>query len=464
MVANSAIPFSGNDGALWAGKGMNTRIIAGFGVAVGPLHVIVAPELLRSQNSYWRLRDTVRFYAPPLREDRRGGGYVFPWYRSPTSIDQPLRMGDRPLRTIDPGQSSAYLHVRSAELGAATESEWWGPGRNNAIVLSDNAGGFPHLFLRTGSPLATPVGSISARLLVGGLRESNYFDTTSTNNLRAISLAALSFQPAFSSNLTLGMSRAVYGTVDDWTHVPGRILRVLGNPGRPNNRALQDSSEYVGGEDQVYSLFARVVFPRDGFELYTEWARTELPVNLRDFLIAPNHTQGYTLGFQWRRPAPADARTLLIESEITNLEQSATFRDRPVGTYYTSRKAIQGYTQRGQVLGATIGPGASSQYLGLHLTGQRLTAGTIFGRIRWNEDMHLLYNFPTFLGYCSHDVTTFVGGRAVWRGRFLSASTSMIFGNRINAWFQEQSGCPNGPSRLDIRNRTFSLTLTAGSF
>jgi hypothetical protein len=33
------------------------------------------------------------------------------------------------------------------------------------------------------------------------------------------------------------------------------------------------------------------------------------------------------------------------------------------------------------------------------------------------------------------------------------------FGNRLNAFFQEQSGCPKGNSTMDIRNRTISVTV-----
>ncbi len=464
LVNNSSIPFSQNDGALWAGKGNSTGVTAGLRMELGPLRIILAPEFLSIDNSDWQLRDTVRFYAPPLPEERRGGGFVFPWYRAPHSIDQPLRMGDKAIRTVVAGQSSVLLQAYGTAIGVSTENEWWGPGMRNAVVLSDNASGFPHLLLRTSSPVNTPLGRIDARLLVGGIAESGHFDTTSTNNLRAISLLGVAVYPWFARSLSIGFARAVYGTVDEWNTVPGRALRVFSNPGRPNNRPLADSADYPGGEDQLYSLFARWVSPADGFEVYSEWSRTELPSSFRDLLIAPNHTQGYTLGVQWRKPAPVGARSFRLQAEATNLEQSSTFRDRPVGSYYTSRKAIQGYTHRGEVIGASIGPGASSQWLAMDILQASWFAGPFAGRIRWNEDMHSVYGWPSYLGYCSHDVTIFTGGRAGWRNKYFSASGEVTFGNRLNAWFQEQSGCPNGPSRLDIRNRTLSVTLSAGAF
>src|SRR5690242_3320145 len=36
---NSQIPFSMNDGALWAGRGINTRLTVGARANLGPLHV-----------------------------------------------------------------------------------------------------------------------------------------------------------------------------------------------------------------------------------------------------------------------------------------------------------------------------------------------------------------------------------------------------------------------------------------
>ncbi len=464
LVTNSNIPLTQNDGPLWAGRGLSTSISTGVRIQLGPLRAIIAPEILNSENKYWQIRDTIRFYAPPIPKDRRGGGFVFPWYQPPLSIDQPLRMGAKPIKTVDAGQSSALLYLGPVAFGAATENEWWGPGIRNAIVLSNNAGGFPHLVVRTSEPRRTRLGTFDARLIVGGISESGYFDTTATNNLQAISLAGLSYTPANHANLSLGFARAVYGTVDKWETIPGRILRSFSNPGRPNNRPLNDSLSYPGGEDQVYSLFARWVAPADGFESYVEWSRTELPANLRDLFVAPNHTQGYTLGIQWRKPAPLTARTFRLQAETTNLEQSATFRDRPIGSYYTSRKVIQGYTHHGQVIGASIGPGASSQWLALDYLAPTWFLGPYAGRTRWNEDMHSVYGFPSYIGYCVHDISIYTGVRSGWRSRFLSATGDLTFGNRLNAWFQEQSGCPNGPSRLDIRNKTLSVTFTAGPF
>jgi capsule assembly protein Wzi len=459
-VNNTALPFSINDGAVWAGVGTSSRILAGFEATAGPFRLIIAPELVKEDNAFYQLRDTTRFYAPPVPEARRGGGFVFPWYAlGPYSIDLPMRFGDKPIQRLDAGQSTAMVALRNVGLGISNENQWWGPGIRNALILSNNAPGFPHAFIRTEHPWKNRFAAVEARLLVGGLTESHYFDTVSTNNVRSISAVAVTIRPNAQKNLTLGAERSVYGAVKGWNQVPGRFLQAFANVGRPNNRALSDSALYPGGRDQIFALTARWVFPDDGFEAYTEWARLELPYSFRDLLVAPNNSQGYTLGLQWARQAFRREGKVRLQTEVTSVEQSATWRDRPQGSFYTSRVVIQGYTQMGQALAAGIGPGASGQWLAADYIEPAWSIGLTAGRIRWNEDIHSTYGFPIYQGYCVHDVSVFPGARASASSRFGYISGDISFGNRLDAFFQEQSGCPKGNSVLDIRNRTISVTL-----
>ncbi|HEU4879999.1 MAG TPA: hypothetical protein VFT21_11130, partial [Gemmatimonadaceae bacterium] len=265
--------------------------------------------------------------------------------------------------------------------------------------------------------------------------------------------------PNHSQGFTLGGARSVYATSKGWDRVPWRILDAFANTGRPNNRTQSDSTLRPGGRDQIYSLFARWVFPDDGFEAYTEWARLEFPYSFRDLLVAPNHSQGFTLGLQYVRPVIRENSRFRMQVEVTSVEQSATFRDRPQGSFYTSRRVIQGYTQMGQPLAASIGPGASGQWLAMDYIEPDWSFGIFAGRIRWNEDMHSTGGFPLYQGYCIHDVSVFPGARGSASSKFGFVSADVSFGNRLNAFFQEQSGCPKGNSTMDIRNRTISVTV-----
>ena len=460
FVSNTALPFSQNYGALWAGKGLSSRTLVGVKLESSRFRLILAPELISSENSDWILRYPV-YRRPSIPADRTGGGYVFPYYvASQWSIDQPMRFGARPIRRFDPGQSTAMFSTNRLGFGFSNENEWWGPGIRNAIVLSNNAPGFPHLFVRTAHPISTRFGTVEARWLVGGLSESLYFDTVSTNNVRSLASIATTLQTAWDPNLSVGFARSVYSTATGWGQVPWRWFDVFARTAHTGNATPQDAATNPVRKDQLFSLFARWVFPADGVEVYTEWARTQLQVSLRDLLTRPNNTQAYTLGLQWRGDSWFGG-TVRLQTEVTQMEQSATFRDVPQESWYMSTRVIQGYTNRGEIIGASIGPGASSQWLAIDYMKPSWRFGGYVGRIRWNEDVHSTANFPVYVGYCSHDVSLYPGVRAggkAWRIGTLTAD--MSFQNRMNAFFQNDGGCPNVGQRLDIRNRTLSITFS----
>ena len=106
---------------------------------------------------------------------------------------------------------------------------------------------------------------------------------------------------------------------------------------------------------QILTLFGRLVIPGEGAEVYAEWCRRRLPGSLRDALERPEHTQAYTLGAGWARAAGAGR--LRLQAEHTYAEKSPTYRAEPTGSWYAGRAVPQGYTHRGQVLGAALGPG-----------------------------------------------------------------------------------------------------------
>jgi hypothetical protein len=462
FVSNTALPFSQNYGSLWAGKGLSSRTLIGFRVETSRVRFIFAPELISSENSDWIIRPfPYDQHVPAIPPDRAGGGYVFPYYvASQWSIDQPMRFGDRPIRRFDPGQSTAMFSTSRVQFGFSNENEWWGPGIRNAIVLSNNAPGFPHLFVRTAHPISTRFGAVEARWLVGGLTESKFFDTVSTNNVRSLASIATTLQTAWDPNLSVGFARSVYSTATGWGQVPWRWFDVLSRTSDTGNATPQDAATNPVRKDQLFSLFARWVFPADGVEVYTEWARTQLKLSLRDLLTRPNNTQAYTIGLQWRGESWFGG-AIRLQTEATQMEQSATFRDVPQESWYMSTRVIQGYTNRGEVIGASIGPGASSQWLAIDYMKPSWRFGGYLGRIRWNEDVHSTANFPVYVGYCSHDVSLYPGVRAgakAWK--FGTLTADMSFQNRMNVFFENDGGCPNVGRRRDIRNRTLSITFT----
>ena len=449
LVWNSDLPYSLNDGAMWAGRGLTTRLLAGVRAAYGPVELIVAPELIRTQNRGYQ---TVPSEAP----DR--SAFVPPWYLDPVSADLPLRFGTEPFTLVSPGQSSLTVYAGPVAAGASTENQWWGPGARSAIVMSNHAAGIPHLFLRTTSPLRLRGGAFEAKWMIGGLTESLFFDALSTNDIRSISALALTFRPATEPDLTIGLARAVYAPVRNGGAVPTRAFDVFTRWDRPlldgDGDGARDNEMH---SEQIFSLFGRWLFPADGLEVYGEWARVALPASLRDALTAPNHTQGYTLGLQWARPLGDSSRIIRLRGELTYLEQSSIFRERPTPGYYTSRFVVQGYTQRGQVVGAAIGPGASSPWVGADFFTRRWNAGVFAGRIRWENDAY--YRQATGISFLAHDVSILGGVRGTVVLPWAQLSAELTTAKRYNYLFQNPLTGFGEPG-TDIRNTTLDLTVT----
>jgi hypothetical protein len=458
LVYNSRIPWSMNNGAMWAGRGLNTRTMLGFAADLGRVHFVLAPEVVTSANRDFDLR-VEWIERPPIPPER--SEWQFEWYAyGPYSIDLPTRFGADPIRRIFPGQSSLAVAAGPVELGIASENQWWGPGINNALILSNNAAGFPHVFLRASRPLETRLGEVDFRWLVGGLKESRFFDTVTTNNLRSLAAGAATLRLRWPEGLTLGAARSVWSTAGGWGDVWGRWFDVFRVTGRPNNRLPGDSALYPGGREQLYSFFGRWVMPAANLETYFEWGRTELPGSLRDLFVDPGHTQGYTVGLQWARQAFGPSDLLRLQAENTSVERSASSRHRPVGVWYTSRQVIQGYTNRGQPLGAAVGPGSSGQQLRVDYLRPNASLGLVAGRIRYNEDVRVISQFPLFKSWCTHDIYLYWGARAGARAPFGQIELEFIPAERIQAWFQVGSGCPRGDAMVDIPNRTLRLTLS----
>jgi hypothetical protein len=258
-------------------------------------------------------------------------------------------------------------------------------------------------------------------------------------------------QPAFDPGLTLGFARAVYGPSGG----AGRVLDVLRGVGHPNVVAENDTTPAPEeGRDQVASVFARWVFPASGLEAYAEWARTDLPSSLRDLLENPDRSQGYTVGAQWAHPAGAGL--LRLQAEATSLEQTVRDSQR-VASFYTSRAVAEGYTHRGQVLGAAIGPGASSQWLAADYVRPAWRAGVLVARIRWENDA--MYRLAEQPSPNAHDVSLLVGARGGRRVGPFDLAAELTIARRANYLFQNVA-LGNEVRAVDVTNQTLTLTLS----
>lgn len=390
---NSAYPNDRNNGALWAGRGLSTSVDGGVIVhwRHGPatLSAGLAPAIIFQENHDFQIVTgaTPSGYSP----------FVNPWH--PRRIDWPQRFGEDAFWVLDPGQSFIRVDAYHATVGFSTENLWWGPALRNPLLMSNTAPGFPHVFLGTSSPLELPIGTVEARAVWGHLAESDYFDRIASNDRRMIAGLVFDYGPRWLPGLFLGFARAFLA------NIPADGLSISEYVSRPygNLRSNPVGGRNPLGNDQILSVFARWALPAAGFEAYAEWGREDNWDGLEDLIMEPDHSEGYTLGFQ--KMLPAGDRWIRFYGEWTNLETPPTYRTGRAGgiAFYVHHQIRQGYTQRGQLLGASIGPGSSAQFLGADLYDRWGRLGLFVERIRHDNDAY--YNTWAFrYGYKGHDV------------------------------------------------------------
>ncbi len=445
---NSAVPTPDNDGTLWAGRGQNVLVRAGVAIRFGRLEAALVPELAYSQNRTFQSQPAFSSGQRPAT-----GPYAAQWFTGVYSADLPIRFGDQAYTLLTPGQSYVAVTTGPVVVGLSNENQWWGPGTRNALLMSNAAEGVPHAFVRTARPIHTRIGDVEARWMLGRPTGSLYFNPPpDTSDARYLNGAVVTLRVAGAPDLTLGAARLVL------TRGAGGILShaldvVIRNENLGTGPALHTGQQ----SDQLASVFARAVIPGGRTEVYGEFARSELPRSVRDFLLQPLNTGAYTLGLAHAWGSPG-AGALRASAEVTDLEQTRNFTDRPTPPdYYTGRAAPRGFTSRGQPLGAAIGPGSSSQWAGVDYYAAGWQLGAFAQRTRNQNDA--LYRVAIANAY-RHDVSLSGGLRAGLRVRGVDALATLGYTDRLNYLFQNGTFNYLGIGSVDVRNVSLGFRLS----
>ena len=83
--------------------------------------------------------------------------------------------------------------------------------------------------------------------------------------------------------------------------------------------------------------------------------------NIRDFILDTDHSRASTVGLQ--KIFKVNFSKLLFNWEWTQMEQTASRLIRNATSWYAHNWVRDGYTNRGEVLGSSIGPGSNSHYI-----------------------------------------------------------------------------------------------------
>lgn len=171
---NSRLPYGGNNGSAWYGRGFNEEFQGGFYLTSRFFTATFRPHISYSQNTSF----PVPRFIP--RDNNGNVEYSSIINHSGTRIDMPFRFGPNSFTDFDWGLTSVSIHYKSIAAGISKGTLWWGPSVQNALMLSNNAPGLKHAFFGTREPIVLPfgIGKLEFKLIWAEPQDSKYFPET----------------------------------------------------------------------------------------------------------------------------------------------------------------------------------------------------------------------------------------------------------------------------------------------
>ncbi len=378
---NTAAPYGQNDGALWQGKGYNTSLTGGVRLEGYGFEVTVKPQVSFSQNLEFDLMDNSAYYS---------NKYAYTWgYGNDVGADAPQRFGDSAFWTYDWGDTELRWAWKAFTVGFGTQSPWIGPAWLNPVLHSNNAPTYPKFDIGLRKTqvhlpwLGWYIGNIEARMWIGRLSESDYFDDDSSNDHNQITGMTFSYAPSFLPGLTLGITKVCLSKWND-----GNFYKYL-NPFYGTQGAAYGNES----EDQKIAFSASWLSTRGGIEAYAEFAVDD-HINASDrldsYITHYWHTFVYTFGLKKEIPV---CRAKKIRGEVifewNNTEMSQDMQAQWAYNFGFHHIITQGYTNEGQWLGSGIGYGGQSQYLAVKIYYPK-GMSTVYAH-RYNPDNSILF-------------------------------------------------------------------------
>jgi len=373
---NTAAPYGQNDGALWQGKGYNTSLTAGARLEAYGFELTFKPQVSWSQNKEFDYFTSSSMQSSAFSGKAASYGYLW------GLVDAPQRFGDSSFWTYDWGDSEIRWSWNTFTVGFGAQSPWLGSAWLNPLLHSNNAATYPKvdIGLRKTS-VYLPfcgwyIGDIEGRVWVGKTSESFYFDNDNSNDHNMLHGLSMSYAPAFLPGLTLGANRIC---LTKW-----KLSNMKHIIPSEENYVGSDSTE---GEDQKASFTADWIFPSVGFEVYGELGFDD---GLH-FNSIPQHARTYTVGA--KKSVPLNKKYNLgseIIFEWNCTEMSQDFQLQWPYNFGFHHHITQGYTNKGQWLGAGSGYGGRGFYIGYKVYH---TKGSVLGFFHhWQPDNNFIYS------------------------------------------------------------------------
>jgi len=452
---NTHHPYGWNDGSMLPAKGLQTLISAGVFAEYGPLTIQFRPEVVLAANSSFDTFDKDHYDIIVAR-----------YYDFYNNIDLPARFGSSGLTKLYWGQSSIRLNYKALSFGLSTENLWWGPGMRNSLLMSNTAPGFAHFTLNTRKPIQSPVGSFEGQIIAGRLENSGYgvlqpereyfnqpLFVPKRDSWRYLSGIMITWQPKWVPGLFLGLSRSaqLYGadlsSFSDYLPFSG-------------SRSQSIASQPINGKDKRNSYFMRWLWPEEHAEIYFEYGRNNYNGNGSDLSLEANSSRAYIFGV--RKLFPFGSRKeehLMLSAEVTQMQEPNEKNVLNLNSWYASKTIRQGYTNRGEVLGAGIGPGGNLQSIDISWVKGLKRLGLQFERLVHNNDLYY-YLFNDSKDFRRHWTDLSIGAIGEWNYKNFIFSGKLQGIQSLNyQWFLFQA--PGEPYMVPGKD-VFNLQIQAG--
>ena len=371
---NSHHPYNRNNGTMIPNRGYQHIISPGLYIKAGLLNIQFKPEHHFSQNKefdgFWE------GHFPEIWAKR---------YRLWNHIDMPERFGSKTHNKTTFGQTSIKINWKKLSFGISNENLWWGPSIRNSIMMSNHSQGFKHITFNTIEPLTTFLGNFEWQVITGRLENSGHTPPRTdyevagtklyvpkinqdgfTDDWRFLQGYIISYSPKWIDGLSIGFIRWVqmYSFL-----VRGKYWWMKGKPTyfpafKNLFRKSDKFQDYEAQTDQAAGLFMKWLWKDSNAEFYLEFHHNDSKQNIRDLLLDSDHSRAVTLGIQ--KILKINKSNFLFNWEWTQMEQTGGRLLRNAGSWYEHTYVYDGYTNKGEVLGSSIGPGSNSHYVSLN--------------------------------------------------------------------------------------------------
>lgn len=147
---------------------------------------------------------------------------------------------------------------------------------------------------------------------------------------------------------------------------------------------------YERETDQAAGIFFRWLWADSKAEFYGEFNHNDSKFNFRDLLSDSDHSRSVTLGVHKLFDSKRNNTQIEFHWEWTQLEQTASRLIRNAGSWYMHGRVYHGYTNKGEVMGAGIGPGSNSQYFSVSSLNKKKRIGLALEIIDQDNDFYYL--------------------------------------------------------------------------